>query len=152
MPAVLQKIDDTSGLPVLPKALALSFVEINVYPILANFYHDSTIQRSQITDAEHPGEWINPPRSCRTFQMARRLSAAQFEIFRTFWELVRGGLKPFYFYNPYGVAPGEQVGSNWDATGTVADGRVIVVFRGDWQQAIVLGRTDIPNLTLAEVA
>jgi len=48
--------------------------------------------------------------------------------------------------------PGHQIGSNYDATGISTQGRYTVFFRGSWSQSLTLGRTNVPGLTLVEVA
>ena len=132
---------------VLPQGLCTSFVESNLYPMLSNDYHDGTSERSLIVDG------VNPSRSCRTWKLGRRLTTAQLTALRTFWETaVFGGLNPFYFYSPFDVLPGAQVGSNWDPTGANIQGRAIVVFGGNWSESTDLGRNNIPSLQLVEVA
>jgi hypothetical protein len=62
------------------------------------------------------------------------------------------GLTPFAFYNPFDVASGQQIGSNYDSTGNNTQGRVTVVFRGNWAQATDIARTNVQGLELVEVA
>jgi hypothetical protein len=62
------------------------------------------------------------------------------------------GLTPFAFYNPFDVASGQQIGSNYDPTGNNTQGRVMVVFRGNWAQATDIARTNVQALELVEVA
>jgi hypothetical protein len=70
----------------------------------------------------------------------------------SFWVSQKGGLTPFAFYNPFDVASGQQIGSNYDPTGNSTQGRVTVVFRGPWAQAMDLARTNVQGLELVEVA
>ena len=62
------------------------------------------------------------------------------------------GLVPFAFYNPFDVASGQQIGSNYDPTGNNTQGRVTVVFRGNWAQATDIARSNIQGFELVEVA
>lgn len=132
---------------VLPKGLQTAFVETNLYPILAVEYHDNTLERSLIQDG------VNAPRSLRTWKLARRLSTADLTTLRTFWETtVQGGLNALFFYDPYEPLSGHPIGSNYDATGVSTQGRVTVVFRGNWKEVTNLGRSDVPDLMLEEIA
>ena len=69
-----------------------------------------------------------------------------------FWVSQNGGLTPFAFYNPFDVAAGQQIGSNYDLTGNNIQGRVTVVFRGNWAQITELARSNVQGLELVEVA
>jgi hypothetical protein len=132
---------------VLPQSLSTSFVETNVYPLLAISYNDGTFERSLIVDG------VNQPRSLRTWALAKRLTTAQHTALLNFWQTTtEGGLNPFYFYDPFGVVLPAKIGSNFDASGSNTQGRVTCFFRGDWAQRTELGRHVIPNLTLIEVA
>lgn len=131
---------------VLPQSLCTAFVESRSFPILYNNeYHDDTMQRGLITDG------INAPQSLRTWKLAKKLTAAQWSTLRTFWDAHLAGLIPFYFYNPIEPAPGQQVGSNYDATGSSIQGRHACVFRGDWAEVTGLARTEL-SIELAEIA
>ena len=68
-----------------------------------------------------------------------------------FWVSQNGGLTPFAFYNPLDVAGGQQIGSNYDLTGNNTQGRVTVVFRGNWTQATDIARTNAQGLELVQV-
>lgn len=132
---------------VLPQSLSTSFVEGHAYPLLATMYNDGTYERSLIVDG------VNPARALRTWALAKRLTTAQLDTLRQFWEnTTQGGLNPFYFYVPMDVLPGHKIGSNYDPTGSNQQGRVKAFFRGDWGEQTNLGRHTIPNLTLIEVA
>jgi hypothetical protein len=146
MPYNLSPASVTPG-TVLPQSLNTSFVETNIYPLLSTSYNDGTFERSLIQDG------VNPPRSLRAWILSKRLTTAQLSTLLSFWEnQTRGGLHPFYFYNPFDVLPGQHIGSNFDPTGDNQQGRVICFFRGDWAQRTELGRHVIPGLTLIEVA
>jgi hypothetical protein len=132
---------------VMPQSLNTSFVESRVYPLLSMMYNDGTFERSLIQD------FVNPPRALRTWVLAKRLTTTQLTALINFWETqARGGLNPFYFYDPLDVLPGQHVGSNFDPTGDNQQGRVVCYFRGDWAQRTDLGRHTVPTLMLIEVA
>jgi hypothetical protein len=131
---------------VLPQALCSSFVSSHIYPLLSVTYNDGTYERSLIQDG------VNPPRALRTWAIAERLTTAQLATLWDFWTQQQGGLNPFYFYDPYGVNPGQDIGSNYDPSGDNTQGRVVVFFRGDWSQQSQLARHTVPSLTLVEAA
>lgn len=132
---------------VLPQMLSTSFTETNVYPLLTLVYNDGSYEASVIQD------YVNPPRSLRTWILAKRITTAQLTTLANFWNTVAfGGMNPFYFYDPFGVAPGEEIGSNYDPTGSNQQGRVTCFFRGSWAQRTETGRHIVQNLTLVEVA
>jgi hypothetical protein len=129
---------------VLPQSLSTSFAMTAVYPLLGVFYNDGSYERSLIRDG------TNPPRAVHTWALAKRLTTAQLTALANFWTAQHGGLNPFYFYDPFNVLPGQQIGSNFDPTGDDTQGRMICFFRGDWGQRTDLGRHMGPNLTLVE--
>src|ERR1019366_2235525 len=126
---------------VMPASLCTAFTESREYAQLQNQYHDGTIQRSQLAQT-----------SRRTFRLSKRLSASVLSVLYSFWVSQKGGLTPFAFYNPFEVAACQQIGSNYDPTGNSTQGRVTVVFRGPWEQATELARSNVQGLELVEVA
>ena len=126
---------------VMPESLCLSFVELREFVQLQNQYHDGTVQRSQLAQT-----------SRRTFRLSKRLTASLLSALYSFWDSQNGGMTPFAFYNPFDVASGQQIGSNYDSTGNNTQGRVTVVFRGNWAQATDVARTNVQRLELVEVA
>jgi len=126
---------------VMPNSLCTAFTELREYAQLQNQYRDGTIQRSPLAQT-----------SRRTFRLSKRLSASLLSALYNFWVSQNGGLTPFAVYNPFDVAAGQQIGSNYDPTGNNTQGRVTVVFRGNWAQATDLGRSNVPGLELVEVA
>jgi hypothetical protein len=125
----------------MPASLSTAFTESREYAQLQNQYRDGTIQRSQLAQT-----------SRRTFRLRKRLSASVLSALYSFWVSQKGGLTPFAFYNPFEVTSGQQIGSNYDPTGNSTQGRVTVVFRGPWAQSTDLGRTNVQELDLIEVA
>ena len=124
---------------VMPESLCTAFTELREYVELQNQYHDGIIQRSQLAQT-----------SRRTFRLSKRLNAAALSALYNFWVSQSGGLTPFAFYNPFDVAAGQQIGSNYDPTGNETQGRVTVVFRGNWAQDTEMARSNV-SLELAEV-
>src|SRR5690242_14499104 len=90
---------------VMPASLSTAFTELREYAQLQNQYHDGTIQRSQLALT-----------SRRTFRLSKRLSASALAALYNFWLTQNGGLSPFALYNPFDVAAGQQIGSNYDPT------------------------------------
>src|SRR5450631_4244225 len=131
MPGNLTQSEPNS---VLPASLCTAFTELREYAHLQNQFHDGTIQRSQLAQT-----------SRRTFRLSKRLSSSLLSALYSFWVSQNGGLTPFVFYNPFDVASGQQIGSNYDPTGSSTQGRVTVVFRGNWAQTTDIERTDVPQ-------
>lgn len=133
---------------VLPNSLHTVFTETRVFPVLSVGYHDGTIERSLIVDG------VNTARPLRTWRLGKRLTESQRSELQVFWEVTTdGGLRTFYFYDPYDTAFGQGFGKNYDATGASTQGRVVVRFSGSWRQVLTLGRrSDIPELLLTECA
>jgi hypothetical protein len=126
---------------VMPASLCTAFTELRDYAQLQNQFHDGTIQRAQFAES-----------SRRTFRLNMRLNASALATLYNFWLLQNGGLRPFAFYIPFDVAAGQQIGSNYDPAGNNTQGRVTVVFRGNWAHSTDLARTNVQGLELVEVA
>ena len=126
---------------VMPASLCTAFTELREYVQLQNQYHDGTIQRSQLAQT-----------SRRTFRLSKRLNGSALSALYSFWASQNGGSTPFAFYNPFDVAAGQQIGSNYDPAGNETQGRVTVVFRGNWSQSSGLSRTDVPQIEMVEVS
>jgi hypothetical protein len=123
---------------VLPQTLSTAFSETSAFAVLENQYHDDTVQRAKL---------VETPR--HTFKLSKRLNPSDAAALLAFYNAHQGGLTPFYFYSPW---EGSPVGSNWSAGGSSVTGRYTVVFRGDWSQVTDVGRTNVPQLELVEVA
>jgi hypothetical protein len=126
---------------VMPASLCTQFTAVREYALLQNEYRDGTIQRSQLAET-----------SRRTFRLSKRLGAATLAALYNFWVSQNGGLAAFAFYDPFDVAAGRQIGSNYDPTGNSTQGRVTVVFRGNWAESTELARSNVQALELVEVA
>ena len=125
----------------MPFALCTAFTESREYAQLQNDYHDGTIQRAQLAQS-----------SRRTFRPNMRLNAMQLATLYAFLTTQNFGMTPFLFYNPFEVLAGQQIGSNYDATGANTQGRITVVARGNWAQMSDPCRTNVQGLQLVEVA
>jgi hypothetical protein len=125
---------------VMPVSLCTAFTQLRDYAQLQNQFHDGTIQRSQLAQS-----------SRRTFRLTKRLDTSSLAALYAFWTDQLGGLTAFCFYDPFDVPAGAQIGSNYDPTGNNLQGRVIVVFRGNWAQATDIARTNISQIELVEV-
>jgi hypothetical protein len=86
------------------------------------------------------------------FRLNKRLNASALATLYNFWVSQNGGLMPSAFYNPFDVTAGQLIGSNYDPTGSNTQGRVTLVFRGNWAQTTDLARTNVQGLELLEVA
>jgi hypothetical protein len=126
---------------VMPLSLSTAFTELREYVMFQNQLHDGTILKSQLAQT-----------SRRTFRLAKRLNASTLAALYNFWVSQNGGLTAFAFYIPFDVAAGQQIGSNYDPTGNNTQGRVTVVFRGNWAEATDIARTNVQRLELVEVA
>jgi hypothetical protein len=126
---------------VMPFALCTAFTESREYAQLQNDYHDGTIQRAQLAQS-----------SRRIFRPNMRLDATNLAALYTFLTTQNFGMTPFLFYNPFDVLSGQQIGSNYDATGNNTQGRVAVVVRANWAQMSDPCRTNVQSLQLVEVA
>ncbi len=124
----------------MPASLCTAFTELREYAQLQNQYHDGTIQRSQLAQT-----------SRRTFRLSKRLSASLLSALYNFWVSQNGGLTAFAFYNPFDVSAGQQIGSNYDPAGNNTQGRVTLVFRGNWAQTTDVARSNVQGLVLVEV-
>ena len=125
---------------VMPFALCTAFTESREYAQLQNQYRDGTIHRGQLAQT-----------SRRTFRPSMRLDASLLATLYSFVESQNFGATPFLFYNPFDVLAGQQIGSNYDATGNNTQGRVTVVMRGNWSQLTDICRSNINGVELVEV-
>jgi hypothetical protein len=80
------------------------------------------------------------------------MSSSLLSALYNFWVSQNGGSTAFCFYDPFDVTTGQQIGSNYDPAGNNLQGRVTVVFRGNWAQATDIARSNVQGLELVEVA
>ncbi len=116
---------------VLPGSLCRAFARSQEYPVLVTEYRNGESHRSK--------EAAN---SRKLWRLAKRLTPAQVQTLRDFYEARNGPLEPFYFYDPYETIP---------KTGAALPGRYIVRFDCDWNQACTGPRLDV-EIALIELA
>ena len=129
-------IRGATSVGVMPQTLCRAFSETLVWAAAASEYHDGSVQRAALVDV---------PR--RSWVLGIRLTPVQLVTLRNWWETHTADA--FYFYNPM---EGTPVGSNYDPDGNSTTGRYTVVFRGGWAVEITLGRVNVPQIELVEVA
>jgi len=112
MPGVVQPPDPFGT---LAHSLSSKFTESHNAQVLINEYADGFCQRGSLVTSGR-----------RSWSISKRLTVAQLQELRTFWESARG--RPFYFYNPSETNP--PYSHNPDGT----SGRYIVRFSSDWDQ------------------
>jgi hypothetical protein len=115
--------------------------------MLANTYHDGTVERSIITDG------VNAPRPLRTWSLTKRLSAADLATLQTFFvTTVQAGFLPFYFYSPFDQLSGHPVGNNFDSSGVSTQGRVTCCFStSNFTYTGLISRANVGELSLVEI-
>jgi phage-related protein len=120
---------------VFPKMTYLSLEEGRQFLMLVNFYHNGESTRGLIVDG------VNAPASIRSWKATARLKPSALATFRTFVEAHQG--VPFYWYNPIEPAPGQPIGSNYDAAGTSTQGRhVCKLISQMWSETVDLARAN----------
>lgn len=127
---------------VFPQSLSTLFTETFRFEMLSTPYHDSTFERALIVDG------VNAPVVLRAWKLSKRLNAAAFATLKTFFEGQDGGLRPFYFYDPFAADP---PGANYDPTGVEIVGRITAIFRGSWSEASNIARSE-SGLEIAQIA
>ena len=121
---------------VMPNGLSSAFVHTREYPVIDNEYRNGESQRS-----------AQAATSRKKWNLTKRLTPAQLQALRNFYDDRNGTLEPFYFYDPYETNPK----FTWDGTGATVTGRYTVRFNTDWSQSVGPGRSDV-QLELIELA
>lgn len=129
-------VANASPVTVLPRMLCIAFACSRDYAMIGNDYANGESQRSLLVAS-----------SRKAWRQSLRLAPAALVALRNFFEARRGNLEPFYYYDPYDVAP---VGSNWDGSGSSATGRYTVRFVGGWSQETGIARSNA-SLELIEI-
>ena len=129
-------VHNATPLTVLPASLSRAFVHERAYPVLDNEYRNGESQRKAQAN-----------NSRKRWRLAKRLTPAQLQTLRDFFDARKGPTEPFYFYDPYETSPN----FSHDPTGEAAAGRYTVRFAGGWNQSVSLSRTDV-SLELVELA
>jgi phage-related protein len=121
---------------VMPHSLSRAFIHEREYPVLDNEYRNGESQRS-----------AQAANSRKRWRLAKRLSTAQLQTLRDFFDARKGPTESFYFYDPYETNPK----FSHDPTGQAIAGRYTVRFNGEWNQSVSLSRADV-NIELIELA
>jgi phage-related protein len=133
MPASIQ---NAVPVAVLPQSLCRAFVHTREYPVIDNEYRNGESQRS-----------VESATSRKRWRLAKRLTPAQLQALRSFYEARNGPAEPFYFYDPYETNPK----FSYDSTGQAVAGRYTVRFNCEWSQSASPGRAEVV-IELVEVA
>jgi phage-related protein len=120
----------------MPHSLSRAFIHEREYPVLDNEYRNGESQRS-----------AQAANSRKRWRLAKRLSTAQLQTLRDFFDARKGPTESFYFYDPYETNPK----FSHDPTGQAIAGRYTVRFNGEWNQSVSLSRADV-NIELIELA
>lgn len=87
--------------------------------------------------------------SRKSWRLSKRLTTAQLATLKAFYAAQNGPRLPFFIYDGTETTPAWS----WDATGVSTVGRYTVRFANtSWQQAIQMGRHEVPALELIEVS
>ena len=133
MPASVQ---NAVPVAVLPQSLCRAFTHTREYPVIDNEYRNGESQRS-----------VESATSRKRWRLAKRLTPAQLQALRAFYEARNGPAEPFYFYDPYETSPK----FSYDPTGEAVAGRYTVRFNCEWSESLELGRAEV-EIELVEVA
>ena len=121
---------------VFPQSLCRAFVHDRAYPMAENDYKNGESQRSVLATT-----------SRKQWRWAKRLTPAQLQALRDFYEARKGPHEPFYFYDPYETSPK----FSYDPAGQATQGRYTVRFNSEWNQSAGPGRADV-SIELIELA
>ncbi len=121
---------------VLPQSLCRAFVHTREYPVIDNEYRNGESQRS-----------VQATTSRKRWRLAKRLTPAQLQALRDFYEARNGPAEPFYFYDSYETIPK----FSYDPSGQAVPGRYTVRFNCEWSQSLSPGRAEV-EIELLEVA
>lgn len=121
---------------VLPWSLCRAFSHSREYVVVENEYRNGESQRGRLTET-----------SRKSWSTQRRLTPAQLEAFRDFYDDRKGPQEPFYFYDPWDTNPK----FSYDPTGNETIGRYVVRFDNPWNQEAGMGRIDV-QIDLVELA
>lgn len=129
-------VQNAAPVAVLPRSLCRTFVHERTYPLIENEYKNGESQRSVLAT-----------NSRKRWRLTKRLSAGALHALRDFYDARGGALEPFYFYDPYETNPK----FSHDPTGQALGGRYTVRFDSEWNQSIMLARSDV-QIELIELA
>jgi hypothetical protein len=129
-------VQNAAPATVLPQNLSRAFTHTREYPVFANDYRNGESQRAAQTAT-----------SRKKWTLSKRLTSAQLQMLRNFYDDRSGTLEPFYFYDPYETNPK----FSYDPTGQAVTGRYTVRFNTEWSQSVGPGRSDV-QIELIELA
>ena len=121
---------------VLPWSLCKAFARSQEYAVLVNKYKNGESQRGLQVDT-----------SRKTWKTTRRLTPAELQLFRDFYDAGNGSQEPLFFYDFNETYPKYS----YDPTGSSVYGRHIVRFEGDWEQRVDMARGEV-DIALVELA
>ncbi|HOQ47918.1 MAG TPA: hypothetical protein PK157_21595 [Bryobacteraceae bacterium] len=121
---------------VLPWSLSRAFVRSQQYPAIENEYAGGESQRSVLAS-----------NSRKRWRLAKRLTPAELQALRDFYDARKGPEEPFYFYDVWETNPK----FSYDPTGQATQGRYTVRFEGGWEQSAGIGLIEV-TLELVELA
>lgn len=119
---------------VFPFSLSTKFTASRTYEARVSEYHDGTTDRGLMVDS-----------SRKSWRMSKRLSAADAQTLRAWWDAHQADA--FYFYDFRETVPL----FSYDETGVATAGRYIVRFNSDWSQSIDMVRSNV-DVELVEIA
>jgi len=129
-------VENAAPSTVLPWSLSRAFVRSQEYPVLDNEYAGGESQRSVLAST-----------SRKRWRLSKRLTPAQLQALRDFYEARKGPQEPFYFYDPWDASPK----FSYDPTGQATQGRYTVRFEDGWEQSAGIGLIEV-SLELVEIA
>lgn len=129
-------VQNASPSTVMPLSLSRAFFHERQYAVLDNQYRNGESQRSRLADT-----------SRKRWRLGKRLTPAQLQALRDFYDARKGPQEPFYFYDPWDTSPK----FSYDPSGAATQGRYTVRFEGTWEQMISMGRGDC-EISLLELA
>ena len=129
-------VSNAAPATVLPWSLCKAFSHSREWAVNVNGYRNGEAQRGYLVST-----------SRKRWSMQRRLTPAQLETLRDFYNDRGGPHETFYFYDPWDTSPK----FSYDPTGVETIGRYVVRFDCPWSQVIGMGRADA-QIDLIELA
>lgn len=117
---------------VMPHSVSTGFRRVQSWPADINEYANGERQSRSVTGNYRA-----------TWELAKKLTYAELDTLRDFYEACDGEHLAFYFYDAF---EGDH-----DPSGVSPTGRKTVRFAGPWSQTIQLGFAEV-SITLVEVA
>ncbi len=129
-------VENAAPAAVLPWSLFKAFSHAREFAVIDNEYKNGESQRSRLAET-----------SRKSWRISKRLTAAELQALRDFYDSRKGPTEPFYFYDPWDTSPQ----FSYDPTGEETFGRYTVRFEGNWNQSVDLGRVET-EISLVELA